>query len=103
MLRDSPDEEWKCFDVYKEQYPTLEELESFDAVVITGSKCSPVSMASCLALKLMSMSLQQCHPSCAVLVTASCTSSAGQMLGATNRGWSGPDSWSGTSTPGSNA
>ena len=40
MLRDSPDEEWKCFDVYQEQYPTLEELDTFDAVVITGSKCA---------------------------------------------------------------
>jgi len=41
MLRDSPDEEWQCFDVYQGQYPSLDELDTFDAVVITGSKCSP--------------------------------------------------------------
>ena len=41
MLRDSPEEEWKCFDVYREEYPSVEELGDFDAVVITGSKCVP--------------------------------------------------------------
>ena len=38
MLRDSPDEEWKCFDVYRDDFPSLEELDTFDAVVMTGSK-----------------------------------------------------------------
>ena len=44
MLRDSPDEEWQCFDVYQGQYPSVDELDTFDAVVITGSKCSTLRL-----------------------------------------------------------
>ena len=38
LLRDSPDEEWRMFEVYKDDFPNDEELKAFDAVIITGSK-----------------------------------------------------------------
>ena len=38
LLRNSSDEEWCMFDVYKGDFPSDEELAAFDAIIITGSK-----------------------------------------------------------------
>lgn len=43
LLRRSSEEEeeWRMFDVYKDEFPSAEELKGFDAVIVTGSKCAP--------------------------------------------------------------